>query len=163
MPLFSLLSIQFHLFASKFLIMADIYLTPFNSQDWHNHIHQRCQSIYYNPPHNVIIDIMWDDAYNCPLIQTNNTFYHVKSYNHLNTSITLRDCFYAILYQNKFFEITYPTPSIHNIHNILDTPVIDSIICQLQIHDTPHFTPLHQITPQIETDTTSHISNLQSV
>jgi hypothetical protein len=101
---------------------------------------------------------MWDEAYNCPLIQTNNTFYHVKSYNHLNSSITLRDCFYAIQYQNKFFLLTYPTPSIHNVQNVLDTPVIDSIICQLEITDTPQFPAIEHTQPPSQTQ----LNNLQA-
>lgn len=111
-----------------------LYLDPiqFDRIYWQD-VHQCCQIRQIR--HDVQVhEVFWDANQRLPLIQFNRDYFHLSA-DHINgTAITVRDAFRAMNIHNERCVLSWPDETHHNLHNILDTPVINAPACQVHVY-----------------------------
>jgi len=107
---------------------------PAQQLNWED-IEQRCQTSVIQAQAQRVVEIWWDNSASCPLIHNNGSYYYVRSIQEvLDLLITIRDCFRAIGLVEAEFVLTWPWNADLNVENVLDTPVINAPVCQMNVY-----------------------------
>jgi hypothetical protein len=108
-------------------------LEPFEFSPNNDNIQQHCQvSVYDTNDEYYVIDIGWDDGQSCPVIITEDVCHRVYAQDMQNHLVTVRNILEKlnINYSNRVLRWCLIDA---NINNIIDTPVRDTVLCQVDI------------------------------
>lgn len=107
---------------------------PAQQLNWED-IEQRCQTSVIQAQAQRVVEIWWNNSARCPLIQNNGSYYYVRSIQEvLDLLITIRDCFRAIGLVEAEFVLTWPWNVDLNVENVIDTPVVNAPVCQMNVY-----------------------------